>query len=274
MAVFKLAWEPRLGGVGLSGSQRSVVTVRESRPYDASRLLAELKSLNIDSWRRVRPPRHLGWSRSQLPQRFWSGTTFSNSVLEKYNPRPLKTLVSSAPYLPEINPPSRDHVRPRSKVCNAACRRLRRAHIRWHGAIQRPREPESYRADFPTRSPRSPCLRARPRQTLDDMHAFLSGGARGVKLVLAPVAAKTTSTICAGTSLARRRRRLLLPSSAARTWRQRESEIGSLRGQPRRWLGHQEPSPLWPPFNPATLIAAAFHNSVRWPVRSCSGWSA
>jgi len=26
MAVFKLAWEPMLGGVGLSGSQRSVVT--------------------------------------------------------------------------------------------------------------------------------------------------------------------------------------------------------------------------------------------------------
>jgi hypothetical protein len=30
MAVFKLAWEPMLGGVGLSGSQRSVVTVRIS----------------------------------------------------------------------------------------------------------------------------------------------------------------------------------------------------------------------------------------------------
>src|ERR1035437_2167264 len=28
---------------------------------------------------------------------------------------------------------SRDHVRPRSKVCNAVCRRLRRAHICWHG---------------------------------------------------------------------------------------------------------------------------------------------
>ena len=30
MAAFKGAWEPMLGGVGLSGSQRNVVTVRIS----------------------------------------------------------------------------------------------------------------------------------------------------------------------------------------------------------------------------------------------------
>ena len=44
-------------------------------------------------------PRHIGWSRSQLPQGFCPGPTFSNSVLEKYNVVALGTADDGGNYL-------------------------------------------------------------------------------------------------------------------------------------------------------------------------------